>query len=257
MNLLVSSPLTPRKTDFGFNAADYNSINEPPEPMPTGHEVVPPKLVVFEPTFNEFKTAPSEALGTLFTAPEKFNSDAFVLSIKYSQANARSFKGYLIDLSKYHKGRGYKGFTSTHVPWETYGVPMVGSSLFLIFSKQPMLWVPTKNVRYPRSYWSDLLYHSPTGRNMSGRTPGTAQMLGMLESSRAFLPNVESWKGPLPAEFREGTTVKVGTVGDQHLADIFGFTDHRGYETMALCTPVPLLKSLASLKAPETHGAVA
>lgn len=247
-NIIVNTQRVKRNVP-GFHGLQYNQFTLPKE-----GEKAKVQLAIFEPTFVDFKTAPEESLGQMFTAPACFDSDVFVLSVKYSRSNASVFKGYLIDLCKNHAARGYKGFSSVHVPWESYGCPMVGSSLFLIFSKVPTLYLPEKKVVMPRTCWPSLRHHSTTGRNMSGRQDGSAVMLGLSDSGKAFLPNTEAWKGHLPVETQEGQTVKAQNFKLEWLKQLFGVDEFDGLESLSYITPVMLLHTLSYVKLPETHG---
>lgn len=215
-------------------------------------------LAVFEPMFLDFKDAASESLGQAFTLPSKVDTDVFVLSVKYSRANVNIMKGWLIDLCSYHKGRGYPAFLPLHVPWESYGCPMVGSSLLLFFGRgQFVMFSPQKTNVFPRNMWPSLLHHSPSARAILGRSPGSAVMHGLVDSSSTFLPNIDLWRGPISSEVKSGDSIEVSTLGTRELWDIFGCSASKDFQSFLYCTPKALLTSMdTGLTHPPVEGDV-
>ncbi len=207
-------------------------------------------LVVLEPTFTSFKEATSEQLELPFKVTSKIDTDTLVISIYYSQENAKNFKGYLIDLNTQLMGLGFSNMNQYHVPWQSYGVPMIGSSLFLMFSKNKFLYKPKKDIVNVADQFPEVHSHAPYNPypnylNFSGG--GVAS--GFYSSNdNCFLP-IEGWRtGHLECEYVEGKTIRRDSLDIEIVNSIFGI--ELGVKVMSYIgiTPIKLIQSFTKIK---------
>jgi hypothetical protein len=244
MTTLISTPTVVRAPACGFDHyLTFNDCNQ--------LHLTEADLLVVEPTFHDFATAENEQLAALFNigTAMKVEPEKLVLAIGYTRKNADIFKGYLLDVVDFYKKKGYAHFTSTHVPYEAYGCPMVGSVLFMVFSKTTTVYNPPKQQVYPSQVFKDLLYHAPNGRMSGSIYSGTALLNGFLNSRRSFLPDFSGWeKAVLRCEYQNGNSSTVETLRKANINELFGVTQYEKPEDLHLCTPPAILSTLLNIK---------
>jgi hypothetical protein len=242
MKILISNPGVIRSTALGFQTHSFNQVN--------GLKIKEAEMVVVEPAFTDFATATNEQLSVPFAVGAALADlpNTLVVAISYSRKNAATYKGYLLEMVEFFKQKGYTDFSSFHVPFETYGVPMVGSSLFFVFKKNPFAYAPEKKTVFPGDIYQGLLYHAPNGRSSGSIHPGTAVMNGFLTSSRSFLPALASWaNGVLRCEYKAGDSTVVEVFRKESICELFGVSSYQSGADLALCTPAVLLESLKTI----------
>lgn len=205
-------------------------------------------MVIVEPSFKEF----SDATAAQLTAPIKIghmlnvkeNPQAAFL-ISYSRANAKSFKGWINDLAEAVKGQGYTELASLHIPFESYGVPMVGSVLAILFGPQRLALKLPKSVVFPGQEWPEMMHHAPSSRAKGGVYPGTAALNGYLNSRTSFLPDLSLWDTDgLRAEYRDGDSLKMEPLRTEDIRGMFGADSWQTLKDLHLCTPASLLAGI-------------
>ncbi len=207
-----------------------------------------PELLVIEPFFTNFKAANNDQLGAIFkVAAEcavagKPMPRTIVVNISYSKINAVTIKGYLLDVVEHFKGMGYKNFTSVHIPFESYGCPMVGSVLSLIFCKDRIAYLPVARTVLPGAAFEGLLYHAMAGRMRGSVYAGAADVSGFLNSNRSFLPDLSVWaEEGLRAEYRKDNSSVSTVFKDEHVHELFGVSSYMHPLDLHLCTPPVIL----------------
>lgn len=240
MNTLISSDMVVRTEETGFtNLLNLSSVKTLKEP----------DILMIEPVFTEFEKASNDQLGVPFMLSTKMEVMPYLLgvNISYSKRLAVTAKGYLRDIVDHFKGLGYPNFTSMHVPYETYGSPMVGSVLVLLFCQGRMAFMPKKKLVFPAQVFPGLLYHATAGRQGGSVYAGTADMNGFYNSNRHFLPDISSWaEQGLRAEYREGDTSIASGFKVEDRNHLFGVSQTVHGRDLILCTPAIVLQSIAT-----------
>lgn len=240
MPTIISNPGVKRNIE-GFNALDFNVA-----------DFAEQDLLVIEPAFVNFRRADDTQLGAPFSVISKLGTllpKLININITYNPTNARVFNGYLLDLVNQVKSKGYVNFTSVHVPYESYGAPITGSVVQMLFSASKFSYVPKKKLVYPAEVMKDLKFHAPNGRNMGSVFRGTSALYGFLNSERAFLPHIDLWgKKIIRAEYLDGKSLSPETIRKSDILRLFGCSSYDNVEALALCTPAAIIAQLENVK---------
>ena len=238
MATLLSSTKLKRRPPQGFTQA--GSFWE-------GPTLKTEDLLVIEPAFRDFATANDAILGLPFEilSQQLQLPEAIILNISYGKSNARVFKGYLLDVVAAYKKAGYSFFTSMHLPYESYGSPMVGSVLSLMFGQQYMAFNPAKKIVFPRDMWPDWVRHSLHTRGQASVYAGFGSYLGYVDSGTHFLPDLSLWGAPLPYEIKNGNSLENRSFSKEDVDSLFAVTEYPDLESLHLATPAPILTLLA------------
>lgn len=214
----------------------------------TAAKIDEPELLIIEPSFKEFASATPGQLSApahIASLVSPDSTERVCVLVSYSRANAKSFKGWLNDVVQAFKGRGYVELSSLHIPFESYGVPMVGSVLALLFgATRPALQL-VKSVTYPAQQFPGMVYHSPSGRAKGGVYPGTAGLNGFLNSATSFLPDLSLWDVDcLRAEYRAGESLTSEQLRVENIRELFGCEGWQTMRDLHLATPPLLLAQI-------------
>ena len=187
-----------RSPDLGFRCLPFSHCNQL-------HVEPESDLLVIEPSFLSFEKADNDRLGFLFKLGQEIKNvpvlpKKVVLCLAYSQRNANTMKGWILDVVAYYKSLGYQYFTSTHIPYEAHGCPMVGSTLALVFCQDKFAFVPTRKLVLPNEVIPDLMYHAPAARVKGSVYAGTAGINGFMNSRLQFLPDLSLWDSASPGD---------------------------------------------------------
>lgn len=252
MGLIISPTGVVRSKDFGLDTATVSQVMGP------GYKL-PDDLVIVEPTYYTFMTAENDALGLPFGLVEEGDAlpARLIFLMRYTPANNRSWKGYLLDVVDFYKGLGYQYFHTTHIPFEAYGAPIVGSSIVMVFSLKKTVFSPQKDVKYPRDVFPKLRYHAPFISASSSPYAGRASMSGYLDSGSSFLPDFRLWcsGAGLPCEYQSKMSLASGPIKKEDVRKLFGVDDYQDLSLLLLVTPAAIIRQiLDNVKdLPEAH----
>ena len=253
MNVLLHNPAHVRPLFEGLEAAlSFDQVAAAagtPLHVTDGQgavQTVQDSLEISDPHFTSFARATNGQLGAAFQvwAASKDRARTFVQFMHYSRENALTAKGYYRDwLTEARKTHPHTA--SLHMPFEVMGVPMVGSVLALVASRDTFEFESGMLVtNFPAQAFPGMVRHALRGNTRGGVHPGTGDLYGMVDSTNVLLPPLVFWQGQsILAEYRDGSTLSTGRMRPDDIGRLFGVSPQPFNETLALCTPPALIQT--------------